>query len=142
MTYTSIKASLFAAASSDVNLQSLLGSGPFRWYDQQLPQGAAFPCVVVQVVSNPRDYVTTGPLPSSWVRVQFTVYGTGNDSQNADTIVEALADFLQTFNGDGVLNRVASPNFIVADRDFGIAKTQPLTYMRVVDVRIYSNPNS
>lgn len=143
--YTSLKAKLFAAALQNARLVYLLGSGSpliMRWYDVQLqPNQTAFPAVVVTLVSNPADYVTAGRLPTSWSRVQFTVYGTGTDSQNADTIVEAITEMLDTFNGDGITGRVASPNYIVGDKDAGVAKTQPLTYMRIVDARIFWNPN-
>jgi hypothetical protein len=108
----------------------------------QLPQsaGTGFPAVVVQQISDPQMYVGSGRLPTSCARIQFTVYGSGGDSQNADAIVQALAAFLDTFNADGIAGRPASPNYIVGDRDMGIAATQPLTYMRVVDARIFWNP--
>ena len=142
--YTSIKAKLFAAALQNAALVYLLGSGSplvLRWYDSQLPQssGTGFPAVVVTLVSNPSDYVASGRLPTSWTRMQFTVYGTGNDSQNADAIVEALSSFLDNFNGDGVTGRLASPSFIVNDRDMGIAETNPRTYIRIVDAKIFVN---
>lgn len=146
MAYTSLKAKLFAAALLNPSLVYLLGGGSplvLRWFDLQLPQaaGTGFPAVVMKQVSDPQVYVGSGRLPTSWARMQFTVYGTGNDSQNADAIVQALSSFLDTFNGDGVTGRQASPNNIISDIDMGIAATQPLTYMRVVDARIFWNPN-
>jgi hypothetical protein len=134
----SLKAKLFTAASANAGLQALLGTNPFRWYDSQLNQSSAFPAVVVFIVSNPRDYVITGQMSTSWARVQFTVYGTGNDSQNADAVVNALQAFLLGFNAYG-LNPPANANTIVGDRDFGIAATQPLTYQRVLDVMILND---
>jgi len=147
MGYTSLKAKLFAAALQNARLVYLLGSGSplvLRWFDMQLPQsaGTGFPAVVVQQISDPRMYATAGLLPTSWARIQFTVFGTGNDSQNTDAIVEALAEFLNTFNADGVTGRPGSPNYIISDRDAGIALTQPLTYQRIVDARIFWNPNN
>jgi hypothetical protein len=144
--YTSLKAKLFAAALLNPALVYLLGSGSplvMRWFDQQLSQsaGTGFPAVVVSQVSDPQMYVGSGRLPTSWARMQFTVYGTGGDSQNADAIVQALAAFLDTFSADGVTGRPASPCNILSDRDMGIAATQPLTYMRIVDARIFWNPN-
>jgi hypothetical protein len=143
--YTSLKAKLFAAALLNPGLVYLLGGGSplvLRWFDVTLPQyvnAATFPAVVVTLISNPSNYALGGRLPTSFTRMQFTVYGTGTDSQNADAVVEALSSFLDTFNADGITNRIASPNYIVNDRDMGIAQTQPLTYMRVVDARIYDN---
>ena len=90
-------------------------------------------------VSNPRVYVATGRMATSFVRVQFTVYGTGNDSTNADAVAEALASFLDNFNAAGLPNSPANANDIVGDRDMGIAQTQPLTYMRVIDAMIFNS---
>lgn len=138
---SSLKVRLYQAASADAGLVALLGSPP-RWYDQRLKQGAAFPAVVVDQVANPRDYVASGPMPTSWNRMQFRVYGTGNNSENANDVVNALANFLNTFDGPGIPGLQTYPNLIVADHDMGIAETQPLTYMRLVDVRIYSNQDA
>lgn len=142
---TSLKAKLFAAASAHAGLVALLkdGAHPFRWFDTQLPQNwpkgsVLFPAVVVMLISNPRTYAVTGKLPTSFNRIQFTVYGTGNDSQNAETVVNAIDDFLQGFSGSG-LSVPAYPNYIVGDRDGGIAQTNPLTYMRIVDANIFDN---
>lgn len=147
MAYTSLKAKLFAAAQLNARLVYLLGGGSplvLKWFDQQLWPAAGFPvpAVVVQIVSNPSTTTVSGRLPTSFTRVQFTVYGTGTDSQNADEIVEALTEMLDNFSGDGVLNRPANacPNIIVGDRDGGIARTQPLTFMRIVDAQIFWNP--
>lgn len=142
--YTSLKAKLFAAAILNPGLLFYLGGGSplvMRWFDQTLPQygTATFPAIVVTAFPGAQTYATSGRLPTSWARVQFTVYGTGTDSQNADAIVEALTSFLDTFNGDGITNRSQSPNYVSNDRDMGIAQTQPLTYMRVVDARIFYN---
>lgn len=137
-----LKAKLFAAASANTELQALLGTSPFRWYDTQLVQSTAFPAVVVFIVSNPPDYVVTGRMSTSWARVQLTVYGTGNDSENASAVVAALKDFLATFNAIGVDNLPVYPNRIVNDRDGGIAQTQPLTYTRTLDVMILNDENA
>lgn len=144
MAYQSLKQKLFAAALLNPRLVYLLGGGSplvLRWFDQQLPQaaGTGFPAVVVSQVSDSGTYVGSGRLPTSWARMQFTVYGTGFDSQNADAIVQALADFLDTFSADGVTGRPACPCNIISDRDMGIAATQPMTWMRVVDCRIFWN---
>lgn len=138
----SLKAKLFAAASEDAGLQALLGTSPFRWFDTQLPQQAEFPAVVAFIVSNPADYVITGRMSTSWARVQLTVYGTGNDSENASLVVNALQDFLATFNAIGVPELPVYPNRIVGDRDGGVAQTQPLTYQRFVDVQILNDENA
>lgn len=137
---STLKAKLFSGASSFPALTALLGTNPFRLYDTQLVQKATFPAVVMFMVSNPNTYTLTGRLPTSWVRVQFTVYGTGNDSQNADAVVVALTAFLEQWSATANVNGLeACPNNIVGDRDGGIANTQPLTYQRFVDVMIFNN---
>jgi hypothetical protein len=150
--YTSLKAKLFAAAQQNAGLVYLLGgSSPLilRWYDQQLPQaaGTGFPAIVVRQISNPQVYATTGRLPTSFARMQFDCYGaqaTGGgtypaDSQSTDALVQALLAFLDTFNADGITGRPQSPCRILADRDAGIALTQPMTFKRIVDVEIFWN---
>lgn len=141
---TSLKARLYTAALLDAGLLALLATGSpavMRWYDQQLPQGATFPAIVVQQISNPRDYATTGRMPTGFTRMQFRVFGTGNDSQGANAVVDALANFLDGFAGSGIAGLAQYSNLIVADRDAGIANTQPLTYQRIVDAMIFSNDN-
>jgi hypothetical protein len=83
--------------------------------------------------------VTAGRLSTYFARVQFTIYGTGNDSQNADAVVSAIEDFLATLNGYGFSDLPANANTIVNDRDGGIAQTQPLTYTRTLDVMILND---
>lgn len=137
-----LKDKLFAAASVNTGLLALLGTSPFRWFDIRLPQQATFPAVVVFVVSDPRTYVANGRLSTSDTRVQFTVYGTGNNSENASAVVTALADFFATFNAIGIPGLPVYPNRIVGDREGGVAQTQPLTYQRFVDVMIFNDENA
>lgn len=140
---TSLKEKLFAQASSFPELQALLLTGspaPFRWYDQQLPQKTVFPCVVVRIISNPSTYAVTGRLPTSFSRVEFRIYGTGSDSQNADLVAQAVSDFLDVFNGYGIVTpHSVHANRIVGDRDGGVADTEPLTFLRMIDAQIYNN---
>ena len=138
---TSLKAKIFASASANAGLQALLGTSPFRLYDVQLDQGQAgyYPCVTMMIISNPRAYAHgAGRFATSWARVQFTVFGTGNDSQNASAVVEALLSWLDSFNPTG---QASCPQIgaciVVGDRDGGIAQTQPLTYQRFLDVAIF-----
>jgi hypothetical protein len=137
----SLKAKLFAAASANSGLVALLksGTGPFRWWDTQCQQQYGFPAVVVRTVSNPNTYTVLGALPTSFARVQFTVFGTGNDSENANAVVNALKSFLATFSAGEALSVPAYPNLVVGDRDFGIAQTDPLTFQRIIDVQIFNN---
>jgi hypothetical protein len=138
---TTIKARLYSAARLDAGLVALLGTGSpmvLQWHDMQVPLGGPFPAVGVSVVSNPRTYAVSGRLPTGFSRIQFDVFGTGNDSQEADQIVTALAKFLDGFSGGtGVTGKSQYSNLIVSDRDAGIAQTQPLTYRRIVDAMCF-----
>jgi hypothetical protein len=71
--------------------------------------------------------------------MQFTVYGTGNDSENAELVVNAIEAFLDQFNAIGIPGLLTYPNLIIGDRDGGVAQTNPMTYVRMLDVRIFSN---
>ncbi len=135
----SLKSRIFAAASVDAGLIALLGSNPFRWWDQQLQQGAGFPAVVMEMIGAPRDYVASGTMPTGWTRMQFRVYGEGTDSENANEVVDALDAFLRTLDLIGLPNSPAFPNLIVNDIDFGIVQTQPYTYMRLLDTKLFVN---
>ena len=152
--YVSLKAKLFAAALLNPRLVYLLGGGSpliMRWFDTTLPQygGTGFPAVVVRQISDPPMYATSGRLPTGFARMQFDCYGAGAagggnqppDSQSANELVEALTEFLDGFNGDGITGRPQSPNMVMGDKDGGIAQTQPLTYVRIVDAKIFWNPN-
>ncbi len=134
----SLKAKLFTSASADAGLRGLLLNGPtFQWGDVQLPQQwdlANHSAVTVFLVSNPKDYTAAGPMFTSWTRVQFTIFGHGNDSENANAVADALFAWLRTI---ATLTLDGTPNnYVVADRDFGIAHTQPLTYQRIIDVQM------
>lgn len=140
---TSLKARLYSAAKVDAGLSALLASGSpsvFRFYDTQLPQATTFPAILVQMISNPRTYAVSGRMPTDFSRMQFNVFGTGTDSEEADRVVTALAKFLDGFSGgSGIAGLSQYSNLIVADRDAGVAQTQPLTYQRIVDAMIFSN---
>ena len=134
-----LKQKLYAAASIDAGLQAVIGSNPFRWFDVQIQQNQAvtFPLVVVQVVSNPRKYVANGRLPTSWARVQFKCYGVTSDDNEA--VVDALTSFMDGYNGAGLSGLPANANYIIGDRDGGVAQTDPETLIRIVDVSVYDN---
>ncbi len=140
---TTLKARLYSAARLDAGLTALLGTGSpvvLRWFDTQLPQATTFPAVLVQMISNNRTYAVSGRLPTGFSRMQFNVFGTGTDSQEADQVVTALAKFLDGFSGGtGVTGKSQYSNLIVADRDAGVAQTQPLTYQRILDVMCFSD---
>lgn len=134
----SLKAKLYTAASADSGLQALLLSGStFQWADQQLPQAwnlTTKSAVAVQIVSDPSTFELQGRMATSAARVQFTVFGHGNDSENAEAVVAALYNFLGTLSGAGC-GCIGIPG----KRDAGIADTQPMTYMQMVDAFIWND---
>ena len=134
-----LKVKLFAAASANAGLQALLGTNPFRWTDIQLPQQSAFPAVTVNIISNPRMYATTGRMQTSITRVQFSIFGAGPDSTNADAVAAALLAFLDGFNAAGMSGLPANSNQVVGDRDAGFVQTAPMTYLRIIDCVIFQN---
>ena len=137
----SLKEKLFAAAKLDAGLQTVLLSGStFQWADIQLPQSwnlTSKSALSVQLISDPTQYATAGPLATSWARVQFSIFGHGNDSTNADAVAAALFAFMGSFNGGAVPNQAA--NYKVGDRDAGLTQTQPVTYQRIVDYFIWND---
>lgn len=134
---TPLKDKLLAAASADSGLQALLGTNPFRWWNIQLRQGSAFPAVVQQIISDPQDYAFTGQLPTSFARVQFTLWDT--DSERLETLQTALYSFLSGFSGSGITGLVAQPNFVMNSRDGLYAQTQPVRYLRIIDAKVFNN---
>jgi hypothetical protein len=134
----SLKAKLYASASANPGLQALLGTVPFQWGDTQLPQNwdlTTKAAVVMFTVSDIPDYIATGPMYTSWARVQLTVFGHGNDSENANAVVNAISSWLLTLAL--TLTPQQAANYIAGNRDGGIAQTQPLTYQRYVDLMIF-----
>jgi hypothetical protein len=132
----SLKAKLFTSASANTGLQAfLLNGSTFQWGDVQLPQQwdlTNHDAITVFQVSKPKDYTANGPMYTAWVRMQFTIFGHGNDSENAEAVAKALFAWLLSIT---TLTLDQTPNnYVVADRDMGIAQTQPLTYQRIIDV--------
>jgi hypothetical protein len=138
---SSLKTKLLTQAAANAGLIALLGSSPFRWYDNQFLQGSGYPAVVVQIISNPNMHVATGRLPTSWTRVQFTIWGGPSDAgtQACETVIAALKAFLLTFNGTGIAGLVAYPNEIVNIRDAFCPQPDPGIFQKQMDAMIYSN---
>lgn len=132
------------AALAFASLQALIdptaaGAG---WYDNQLPQGAPFPCIVVQRISGPRQYVLGGRLATFWTRYQFTIWG-GQFSAGAEmkrTVRDALLDFLASLNLYGVtVPANANATYVVGDRDAVFPQTDTLIYQQLIDAMIFVN---
>ena len=137
----SLKQKLFTAAKLDQGLGALLLNGQvMQWADIQIPQSwnlTSKSAVAAQLISDPTAYVAAGPLATSWSRVQFTIFGYGNDSTQADAVAAALFAFMGSFNAGAIGGQAA--NYKVGDRDAGLTQTQPVTYQRIVDYFIWND---
>jgi hypothetical protein len=154
VTGKSLKQKLFSQASVFAPLQALLGTNPFNWYDEQLDMNALASgkaAIVVRQLPRRPMWANLGQLPTSFTRVQFTIYGgvpdinAGADSQNCDAVVTAMQAFMPTFNATGIVSVPARGNQLVLDMDGGLtddAETQPRTFKRILDYIIFSNDNS
>jgi hypothetical protein len=136
-----LKDRIRAAAIATPALTAILGVNPFRWYDQQLVEGSAFPAVVVQSVSDPQTYAYTGMMPTSWSRYQFTLWGvnTGPGILAMQGLETALQTFLNSLNVIGISGLVQYPNLIVAARDGFKPLPKPGNPQRLIDVMIFNN---
>lgn len=136
---TDLKSLLRTQASAFGGLTALLGTTPFRWWDTTLQQGSAYPAIVVTMVSNPRNYVLMGRLPTGWSRVQFTIWDT--DTLRASTVENALLAFFDVFNAVGPANLPSYPVEVVNDRETTVPEPEPKRFLRILDAMIFSNDN-
>lgn len=134
---TPLKDKLRTAAAANAGLQALLGTSPFRWWNLQLNQNSAYPAIVAQIISDPQNYAFTGMLPTSFTRVQFTLWDT--DSERLEALQAALYAFLAGFSGTGITGLVAQPNFVMNSRDGMYAQTQPVRFLRIIDAKVFNN---
>jgi hypothetical protein len=140
----SLESKLRTAAAAYGPLAALLASGSpalFRWYDTTLVQGAVYPAIVARVVSNSSSYVGTGRLPTSFARVQFTVWG-GQYAAGvaaADAVRDALVAFFQQLNLVGIPNQVMYSNVILNEMRGVFVPTDTPVFQRIIDVNIFSD---
>jgi hypothetical protein len=137
---TSLEVKLRTAAAADTTLTGLLGTNPFRWFESQFQQGTIFPEVTVLLVDTINQYSVTNLLSTALSRVQFTVWDT--DPERARDVETAIVDFLVGFNA--MNNSSAAPiqaNTVISRRQRGNAQTEPFTYQRILDAKIFNNEN-
>lgn len=134
---TTLEVLLRTQASAFAGLTALLGTVPFRWWDDTLQQGSAYPAIVVQLISNPASYCNLGRLPTSWARYQFSIWDT--DAERARQVESQLYDFFDVFNAVGPSNLPAYPVQIVNDRQSVLPNPEPKRFLRIVDAMIFSN---
>lgn len=135
----SLKANIRTAAAAFSGLTSLLGTSPFRWYDERLLQGSGLPAVVVTIISGSPTYVVTGRLATGWSRVSFTIWGSTPGSSNASLVESQLLLFLDQINLIGIPGLVQYPSNVVMQRDAMYAQCDPPIYQRIIDAQIFNN---
>ena len=139
---TPLQARMRTAAAANAGLSALLGSNPFRWFDNQLPQGQTLPAVVVQQISGSPTYVVTGRLHTGWSRYQFLIWGGQFDAGDTArmNVEAALMSFLDGWSGAiGITGLVQYPSYVVGQRDSLFPQTDGPIYQRIVDAMIFSN---
>ena len=135
----SLKSSIRSAAASFPGLTTLLGTSPFRWYDERRLQGSVLPAVAVQIISGSPTYTVAGRLPTGWTRVQFTISGSGADSSNAMLVETQLLLFFDQLNLIGISGLTQYPAFVLLQKDAMEPQTEPPIFQRIVDANIFSN---
>ena len=139
---TPLQSRIRAAAAAYAPLNALLGTNPFRWFAEQLPQGQALPAIVVKQISGSPTYVVTGRLHTGWTRLQFLIWGGKADAgaQAREDVEAALLSFLDQWDGGiGIAGLQQYPNLVVGQRDFLFPQTDGPIYQRVTDAQIFSN---
>lgn len=146
MSTVSLEARIRNAAQQDVILAGLLTSGSvFRWCTQDnLIQGLTAgnkPAVVTKLISNPSMNVAAGRMPTSWARVQFTIWGGQYTAgaQAAEDVGAALKAFLNTLNLSAGNNTISQPNYVANERGMNFPATDTPIYQKIIDGMIWSN---
>jgi hypothetical protein len=135
----SLESKLLAAAQGYAPLTALIGADAANWWDTQLDQDSGFPAVVAFQVSNPKIRGFGGVSPTSWKRMQFTIWAASGEQARA---VEAVMyGFLAQFNGYGIANLPANASAVIDVRSGLYAETQPPKYLRIMDAMIFDNIN-
>jgi len=139
---TTLEVKLRTQAAAFPGLTALLTDSPsglFRFYEGQLVQGSNLPAIVFQQASNPLMYSMLGRLPTSFARVQFTIWDIDPEDDRA---VEAqLFAFLDTFNAIGIPNATAYPVEVLNSFTRVYPSPDPGNWQRIIDVSIFFNRN-
>lgn len=132
-----LESKLFTAAQAYAPLTALIGTNPTNWWDTQLDQQSAYPAVVVFQVSNPKIRGFQGTSPTSWKRMQFTIWGASGAQARA--VEQVMYGFLAQFNAYGISGLVANACEVLDVRGGLYAETQPPKYLRIMDAMIFDN---
>lgn len=132
-------------ASGNATLQGYLGTGPFRWFDRQIPQ-AYYPatCVRLRRISTAFLYEQRGLNPLDAPRFQLDVLDP--DPEKTRAVAAAITAFLGTISlaqdnqfGSPVTTPPQFPNFVLNQRSGMDPTLQPPAYVETIDFRCWSN---
>lgn len=132
-------------AALDSTLQGYLGTAPFRWFDQQLPNRSitSGSCVRIQRISTIRMYEQAGLNPLSYPRFQADCYAA--DPETARAVALAVIAFLGGVNlsSDGPFASPSTtprnfPTFILSQRDGIIPDRELPVYVQSIDFRAFA----
>lgn len=85
----------FAGQPTVANL--IGGSSALRWYPVTRPENATIPCVVYQIISDPRAYTHEGDTNAPVTRMQLTVWASTYGSLT--NVCEAIKDTVSGYRG-------------------------------------------
>lgn len=134
-------------AAADATLQPYFGTGPFRWFDRQIPpeyidKGA---CVRLLRVSTIRSHTMQGITHLSAPRFQIDVLSI--DPETARAAASAIIAWLQTISlaqnnqfASPVTSPPQHPNLVLNQRAGMEPRIsgKPVVYVETLDVRVYN----
>ena len=135
-------------AKYDPALQAYFGTGPFRWFAIQIPQGY-FPqtCARIMRISTNSDYEMRGPNPLEWIRFQVDILD--QDPEVARAAARAVTDWFHRTN-ICVNNEFDSPattppnfpNFKLNERETLDYQLKPVAFCVTQDWKVYNNTDN
>ena len=148
MSLNSAEAKLRMLASVDPTMVADFGSGPFRWFQIQVPQGyiGKGSCVRVRRVSSIYLYAQEGITQAEQVRLQFDVL-----DKSQDRARDVLSDLCSFIAGVDLMSsaQFASPpstptqfaNFLLSQRSGIEYQVEVEIFSWSADWRIWNNMN-
>jgi hypothetical protein len=132
----SAEAKLRTLASADSTMVADFGSGPFRWFQIQIPQGYINkgPCVRVRRVSAVYLYVQKGITQAEQVRLQFDVLDKSQD--RAKDVLNDLCSFLASVDLMSSAQFTSPPSTPTQFANFLLSQRSGIEYQ--IEVEIFS----
>jgi hypothetical protein len=136
MSLNSAEAKLRTLASADPTMVADFGSGPFRWFQIQLPQGyiSKGTCVRVRRVSAIYLYAQEGITQAEQVRLQFDVLDKSQD--RARQVLNDLCSFVAGVDLMSDAQFTSPPSMPTQFANFLLSQRSGIEYQ--VEVEIFS----